>query len=69
MTEYRMVVRMYHEQVADGTLSPQLAARLGALLEIVKAAQFWARARVWKRVRAFVDVMASTRGGDKSGVD
>lgn len=68
MTEYQKVMRMYHEQLEAGTLMPRMAARLRALLDIVEAAPFWARSRVWKKVRTFVNVMAET-GGEKDGMD
>ena len=46
MTEYQMVVRMYHEQLEAGTLMPPLAEQIRALLDIVEAAPLWARSSV-----------------------
>lgn len=68
MTEYQKVVRMYHEQLEAGTLMPPMATWLRAMLDIVEAAPFWARSRVWKKVRTFMKVMEET-GGEEDGMD
>lgn len=69
MTEYKACLRMYNDELEKGEMSPDVAARYRALLDIAEAAPFWVRNRVWKRILVFADVMAATRGGVEDGMD